>query len=58
MGRVAAMAIVEAQGVVTGWSEGARLLTGHPAQDVVGRVATGLFAGDTSGRTPAGLLVA
>ncbi|MGW5433133.1 SpoIIE family protein phosphatase [Streptomyces sp. NPDC004059] len=42
----AAVAIIDALGTVTGWSEGARRLTGHPAEDVVGRPAAGLLAGD------------
>ncbi|MGW3417956.1 PAS domain-containing protein [Streptomyces phaeochromogenes] len=32
-----AMAVVDASGDVTGWSEGARLLTGYTAEDVTGR---------------------
>ncbi|MFI9243508.1 SpoIIE family protein phosphatase [Streptomyces sp. NPDC053086] len=43
---VAAMAVLDALGRVTGWSEGARLLTGHPARDVVGRPAADLLAED------------
>ncbi|MGW3210027.1 SpoIIE family protein phosphatase [Streptomyces sp. NPDC001135] len=42
----AAVAFVDALGTVTGWSEGARRLTGHPAGDVVGRPAAELLAGD------------
>ncbi|MER6571768.1 SpoIIE family protein phosphatase [Streptomyces sp. NPDC001093] len=42
----AAVAVIDALGTVTGWSEGARRLTGHPAEDVVGRPAAGLLAGD------------
>ncbi|MFB7507059.1 SpoIIE family protein phosphatase [Streptomyces broussonetiae] len=42
----AAVAVIDALGRVAGWSEGARLLTGHSAGDVVGRPATGLLAGD------------
>ncbi|MBG0857460.1 SpoIIE family protein phosphatase [Streptomyces spinoverrucosus] len=41
-----AMAVVDARGVVTGWSDGARLLTGHPAEEVTGRPAAGLVDGD------------
>ncbi|MFI9808793.1 SpoIIE family protein phosphatase [Streptomyces sp. NPDC052301] len=41
---VAAVAVIDVQGRVTGWSEGARLLTGHPAGDVVGRRAAELLA--------------
>ncbi|MGW0769320.1 SpoIIE family protein phosphatase [Streptomyces sp. NPDC002676] len=46
MEQVAATAIIDAQGRVTGWSEGARLLTGHLAEEVVGRPAAGLLAAD------------
>ncbi|MER6734301.1 SpoIIE family protein phosphatase [Streptomyces puniciscabiei] len=42
----AAVAIIDALGTVTGWSEGARRLTGHLAEQVVGRPAAGLLAGD------------
>ncbi|MFJ3235620.1 SpoIIE family protein phosphatase [Streptomyces sp. NPDC086787] len=44
MDHVAAAAIIDALGVVTGWTEGARLLTGLRAEDVVGRPVTGLLA--------------
>ncbi|MFI2200044.1 SpoIIE family protein phosphatase [Streptomyces sp. NPDC020192] len=44
-----AVAVIDALGTVTGWSEGARLLTGHLARDVVGRPATELLAGDIPG---------
>ncbi|MGW7547201.1 SpoIIE family protein phosphatase [Streptomyces sp. NPDC054770] len=44
MERVAATAVIDALGRVTGWSEGARALTGHRAEDVVGRPAAGLLA--------------
>ncbi|GHI01825.1 PAS sensor protein [Streptomyces cellostaticus] len=44
MERVAAAAIIDAQGRLTGWSEGARLLTGHTADEVVGRPAGSLLA--------------
>ncbi|MFJ9821295.1 SpoIIE family protein phosphatase [Streptomyces sp. NPDC101151] len=46
MERVAAAAIIDAQGRVTGWSEGARLLTGRSAEEVVGRPAADLLAED------------
>ncbi|MFR9793088.1 SpoIIE family protein phosphatase [Streptomyces sp. MB22_4] len=45
MDRVAAVAVIDTQGRVTGWSEGARLLTGHPAEEAVGRPAADLLAG-------------
>ncbi|MER6473413.1 ATP-binding SpoIIE family protein phosphatase [Streptomyces collinus] len=54
MERLAAAAILDAQGRVTGWSEGARLLTGHAAHEVVGRPAGDLLAG----YVPAGALAA
>ncbi|QOV33538.1 SpoIIE family protein phosphatase [Streptomyces ferrugineus] len=44
MERVSAVAILDAQGVVKGWSEGARRLTGLEAADVVGRPARDLLA--------------
>ncbi|MGW7407697.1 SpoIIE family protein phosphatase [Streptomyces sp. NPDC054833] len=46
MEHVAAAAIIDAHGIVQGWSEGARLLTGHPAEEVVGRPATALLDGE------------
>ncbi|MFJ4582722.1 SpoIIE family protein phosphatase [Streptomyces echinatus] len=47
----AAVAVLDALGTVTGWSEGARLLTGHPAGDVVGRPAADLLADGMSDGT-------
>ncbi|EGX56842.1 magnesium or manganese-dependent protein phosphatase [Streptomyces zinciresistens K42] len=44
MEHVCAAAIVDAQGVVTGWSEGARRLTGLAADEAVGRPARDLLA--------------
>ncbi|MFF8974172.1 SpoIIE family protein phosphatase [Streptomyces sp. NPDC014995] len=44
MDQVVAAAVIDAQGVVTGWSEGARLLTGHTAEEAVGRPAAELLA--------------
>ncbi|MFI0516127.1 SpoIIE family protein phosphatase [Streptomyces sp. WSLK1-5] len=41
-----AAAIVDTRGVVTGWSEGARELTGYPADEVVGRPARDLLTED------------
>ncbi len=41
-----AAAIVDAQGTVTGWSEGARRLTGYAAEEVLGRAAGDLLAED------------
>jgi serine phosphatase RsbU (regulator of sigma subunit)/PAS domain-containing protein/anti-sigma regulatory factor (Ser/Thr protein kinase) len=43
---VAAAAIVDARGTVTGWSEGARRLTGYTAGEVVGRAVQELLAED------------
>ncbi|WP_037885643.1 SpoIIE family protein phosphatase [Streptomyces viridochromogenes] len=37
-------AIIDRQGIVTGWSEGARRLTGYTADEVVGRPVAGLLA--------------
>ena len=39
-----AAAIVDARGIVTGWSKGARRLTGYPTEDAVGRAARDLLA--------------
>ncbi|WP_128376176.1 PAS domain-containing protein [Streptomyces cavernae] len=41
-----AMAVIDARGIVTGWSEGARRLTGHPAAQIVGQPAARLVAGE------------
>ncbi|GAA4324616.1 SpoIIE family protein phosphatase [Streptomyces venetus] len=41
---VAARAVIAADGTLTGWSEGARRLLGHAADEVVGRPATDLLA--------------
>ncbi|MEU1008769.1 SpoIIE family protein phosphatase [Streptomyces sp. NPDC005890] len=49
MKEVAAVAVIDARGTVTGWSEGARRLTGHRAGEVVGRPATHLLAADVPG---------
>ncbi|MDH6553505.1 PAS domain S-box-containing protein [Streptomyces sp. SAI-041] len=46
MEHVSATAVTDAAGVVTGWSEAARRLTGHTAQEVVGRTARELLAED------------
>ncbi|MFF3908054.1 PAS domain-containing protein [Streptomyces sp. NPDC001848] len=46
MEQAAAAAIVDARGTVTGWSEGARRLTGYTAEEVVGRAAQDLLAED------------
>ncbi|MFJ8546136.1 SpoIIE family protein phosphatase [Streptomyces sp. NPDC093586] len=44
MEHASAAAIVDAHGTVTGWSEGARRLTGYPAEEAVGRAARELLA--------------
>ncbi|AOR36355.1 PAS sensor protein [Streptomyces fodineus] len=49
-----AVAVIDALGTVTAWSEGARRLTGRPATDVVGRPAAELLAE----RIPDGTLAA
>jgi PAS domain S-box-containing protein len=46
MEQASAAAIIDAHGVVTGWSEGARRLTGYPAEEAVGRTARELLAED------------
>ncbi|MGW1275211.1 PAS domain-containing protein, partial [Streptomyces sp. NPDC002491] len=46
MEQVVAAAVIDADGVVAAWSEGARLLTGHPAEEAVGRTAADLLAED------------
>ena len=43
-----ALAVVDARGLVTGWSEGARRLTGYAAGEVTGRPAADLVDGDTA----------
>ncbi|WP_405883341.1 SpoIIE family protein phosphatase [Streptomyces sp. NBC_01136] len=42
-----AMAVVDARGIVTGWSEGARLLTGYGAGEITGRPVSELVDGDS-----------
>ncbi|QPP07505.1 SpoIIE family protein phosphatase [Streptomyces bathyalis] len=41
-----ATAVLDEQGKVTAWSEGARRLSGHRREEVVGRDAAGLLSGD------------
>ncbi|MEH0425592.1 SpoIIE family protein phosphatase [Streptomyces stelliscabiei] len=43
-----AMAVVDAHGLVVGWSEGARRLTGYTAGDVTGKPAADLVDGDAA----------
>lgn len=54
MEHVAASAILDAQGTVTGWSEGARRLTGYASGEAVGRAAGELLAEDV----PSGIVTA
>ncbi|TFE43290.1 PAS domain-containing protein [Streptomyces sp. ICN441] len=49
----AATAVISEQGVVTGWSEGARRLLGYAPADVMGRPATGLLAQGAAPVAPA-----
>ncbi|MFC7987165.1 SpoIIE family protein phosphatase [Streptomyces sp. NPDC057336] len=46
MEHASAVATLDIRGTVTGWSEGARRLTGRPAEEVVGRDARELLARD------------
>ncbi|MER7896733.1 SpoIIE family protein phosphatase [Streptomyces sp. NPDC096046] len=50
-----ARAVVDADGTVTGWSEGARRLVGHPASAVIGRPAALLLAGGPQQEIPRSL---
>ncbi|MEU6257068.1 SpoIIE family protein phosphatase [Streptomyces sp. NPDC047043] len=50
-----AAAIVDARGIVTGWSEGARRLTGFPAEEAVGRAVRDLVAEEPPGEAVAAL---
>ncbi|MFI9802849.1 SpoIIE family protein phosphatase [Streptomyces sp. NPDC052301] len=51
---VTARAVIDDDGTLVEWSEGARRLLGHPAEAVVGRPAAGLLADDGVPDTPAG----
>ncbi|NUS14058.1 MAG: PAS domain-containing protein, partial [Streptomyces sp.] len=53
MEHASAAAIIDAHGTVTGWSDGARRLTGHPAEEVVGRAVRELLAEDPPPETVA-----
>ncbi|WUH43404.1 SpoIIE family protein phosphatase [Streptomyces sp. NBC_00444] len=55
MEHASATVIIDSSGVVTGWSEGARKLTGYAAEEVVGRAARDLLAEDPSPQTRAAL---
>ncbi|WUB67830.1 SpoIIE family protein phosphatase [Streptomyces sp. NBC_00582] len=50
-----ARAVVDERGTVTEWSEGARRLLGHPAEEIVGRPAAGLVDGELPRETLHGL---
>ena len=52
MEEASAAVVVDARGIVTGWSEGARRLTGHPAGEAVGRAVRELLAGEAPAGTP------
>ncbi|MEV6134241.1 SpoIIE family protein phosphatase [Streptomyces violaceusniger] len=43
-----ATATMDSHGVVTGWSEGAQRLLGYRPEEIVGRVVTELWAGETA----------
>ncbi|MER5405872.1 SpoIIE family protein phosphatase [Streptomyces sp. NPDC002769] len=43
-----AMVVVDAHGIVRGWSEGARLLTGYAAAEIAGRPVSALVDGDAA----------
>ncbi|MYS74640.1 PAS sensor protein, partial [Streptomyces sp. SID5926] len=47
-----ARAVVDGSGTLRGWNEGARLLLGHPAAEVVGHPAADLLADDHDGTPP------
>ncbi|CAL9355444.1 SpoIIE family protein phosphatase [Streptomyces hyderabadensis] len=47
-----ARAVVDGSGTLREWNEGARLLLGHPAAEVVGRPAADLLADDHAGPPP------
>ncbi|WBO62297.1 SpoIIE family protein phosphatase [Streptomyces camelliae] len=49
-----ARAVIDDDGTLVEWNEGARRLLGHPAEAVLGRPAARLLAGDTGPAVPAG----
>ncbi|MEU9989275.1 SpoIIE family protein phosphatase [Streptomyces sp. NPDC048045] len=49
-----ARAVIDDDGTLVEWNEGARRLLGHPADSVVGRPAARLLAGDGAAAVPAG----
>ncbi|WP_149552796.1 SpoIIE family protein phosphatase [Streptomyces marokkonensis] len=52
MEEASAAVVVDARGIVTGWSEEARRLTGFPADEAVGRAVRDLLARDAPGGVP------
>ena len=52
MDDASAVLVVDARGVVTGWSEGARRLTGFSADEAVGRAVRDLLVGEPDGGEP------
>src|SRR5262245_2402518 len=55
MEQISVAAVIDARGMVTGWSEGARRLTGYRAQEAVGRPAWELLAEEVSPEAVAAL---
>ncbi|MEU5313039.1 SpoIIE family protein phosphatase [Streptomyces sp. NPDC021562] len=49
-----ARAVIDENGTLVEWNEGARRLLGHPADEVVGRPAARLLAADTTPPAPTG----
>lgn len=52
MDDASAVLVVDARGVVTGWSEGARRLTGFSADEAVGRAVRDLLVGSRTVGSP------
>ncbi|MFD5797668.1 SpoIIE family protein phosphatase [Streptomyces diastatochromogenes] len=50
-----ARAVIDDDGTLVEWNEGARRLLGHPSDDVLGRPATRLLAGDGPLPAPSGI---
>ena len=49
-----ARAVIDDDGTLVEWNEGARRLLGHPPEAVLGRPAAGLLAGDGRPAPPSG----